>query len=139
MKSRTLTATGTDRIRGLLAVLALATIGAAAGCVPEEEAAAGEQGAVTQIEQSLMRGSGPRGLGYSCSNGTCTCDKSIENDCADMSAVCTDATVDALIACINGWLTTHCVCTQAMAAPPKPKTPIVRPPTTATMTSMKAS
>jgi hypothetical protein len=34
-----------------------------------------------------------------------------------MSALCTDATIDSLIKCIDGWLTTHCVCTQAFTAP----------------------
>ena len=72
--------------------------------------------------RGMGMGRGPS-LGYTCSNGTCTCDKSIENDCADMSAVCTDATVDALINCINGWLTTHCTCTKAAVSPtPSPFT-----------------
>ncbi|HZR80636.1 MAG TPA: hypothetical protein VFD92_06035 [Candidatus Binatia bacterium] len=62
----------------------------------------------------VNNGGGTGGLGYSCSGSTCTCDKSIENDCEDMSGICTDDTVDALITCINGWLTTHCVCTKAM-------------------------
>ena len=96
------------------------TLGGASGCGmdgPEEET-----DDVGQVEpdqsQALARGGGSRGLSYSCTNGTCTCDKSIENDCANMSGVCTDATVDALINCINGWLTTHCTCTQGFVAPP---------------------
>ena len=35
-----------------------------------------------------------------------------------MSGVCTDATVDGLIACIQGWLTTHCTCTKALVRDP---------------------
>jgi len=63
----------------------------------------------------VNNGGGPSGgLGFSCTNGECTCDKSIENDCEDMTAVCTDATVDGVITCINGWLTTHCTCTKAL-------------------------
>jgi hypothetical protein len=42
--------------------------------------------------------------------GSCRCSKLIENDCEDMSAVCTDASVDALIACINGHWVTDCFC-----------------------------
>jgi hypothetical protein len=33
---------------------------------------------------------------------------------------------DVLINCIDGWLTTHCDCTQAFVAP-KPKFPVVAP------------
>jgi hypothetical protein len=68
-----------------------------------------------EASPKLFRGGRGGGLGYSCTNGTCTCDKSVENDCEDMSAECTDATVDALINCINGWLTTHCTCTKRAA------------------------
>jgi hypothetical protein len=67
-------------------------------------------------------GGGPR-LGYSCSNGTCTCDKSIENDCEDMSGVCTDASIDDLIRCIDGWLTTHCTCKKMLTVRPRPILP----------------
>ena len=67
----------------------------------------------TYIAQ-INNGGGPGGLSYSCSNGTCTCDKGIENDCEDMSGVCTDGSLDGLISCIDGWLTTHCTCTKAL-------------------------
>ena len=95
----------------LLVVLAVA---AATGCAADTGLLDddGEQVDVDASEQALIRGSGGTRLGYSCSGGTCTCDKSIENDCEDMSGVCSDASIDALIACINGWLTTHCTCTQ---------------------------
>lgn len=86
------------------------------GCGGAEEPAAAAPEAGAESAELRIGGGGPR-LGYSCTNGTCTCDKSIENDCEDMSAVCTDATVDALIKCIDGWLTTHCVCTKAFTAP----------------------
>ena len=104
-------------------VLALALTGlAGCGMEPTDE----ELDSVAESDdqsQALARGGGGQRLGYSCTNGTCTCSKSIENDCEDMSAVCTDATVDGLINCINGWLTTHCTCTKAFRAPsPSPYT-----------------
>jgi hypothetical protein len=98
--------------RGFLP-LVVPAIFAAAGCAAD----AGVQGEdedtvdVTGSEQALMRGGGGR-VGYSCTNGVCECDKSIENDCENMSGVCTDGSIDALIACIDGWATTHCTCTQ---------------------------
>ena len=67
-----------------------------------------------QEPSAAVRRGGGGSRGYTCKNGSCECDKSIENDCEDMSGVCTDATVDALINCINGWLTTHCSCTKAL-------------------------
>jgi hypothetical protein len=124
MKSRSISATATDRLRGPLAVVALATFGAVAGCVPED--AVDEQDELARVDEPLIRGTGPQGLGYSCKNGVCECDKSIENDCEDMSAECTEESLDSLITCIDGWLTTHCDCTQAFVAP-KPKFPVVAP------------
>jgi hypothetical protein len=116
----TMTATST-LFRQAFLLVALALTGAA-GCGAPEELDQAEQVAETE-EEALKRGGGSPRLGYSCSGGTCECSKAIENDCADMSAVCTDATVDALIACINGWATTHCTCTQAFVAPkPSPYT-----------------
>jgi hypothetical protein len=41
-----------------------------------------------------------------------------------MSGVCSDGSIDNLIACINGWLTTHCTCTLARVAPPRTTFPI---------------
>lgn len=73
-----------------------------------------------ELEESsdaLRRGKGGPKLSYSCTNGVCTCDKSIENDCENMSAVCEDADIDPLINCINGWLTTHCTCDEAKTSP----------------------
>lgn len=107
------------RLFPMLAMAALATV-AAAGCMGNPDDA--EQ--VGSSEQALARGGGSVGQSFSCTNGTCTCDKSIENDCWDMTAVCSDATVDGVVTCINGWLTTHCTCTQALVAPPKPTLPI---------------
>jgi len=96
----------------LLVVLAVA---AATGCAAETGMLDEDPVDVAGSEQALQRGgSGPR-LGFSCTGGTCTCDKSIENDCEDMSGVCTDGSLDGLIACIDGWLTTHCTCTQIRA------------------------
>jgi len=69
---------------------------------------------VEHVFQSTAQINNGGGLGFRCSGGTCTCDKSIENDCEDMSGVCTDASIDALIGCIQGWLTTHCTCTKAL-------------------------
>lgn len=43
-----------------------------------------------------------------------------------MSGVCSDDTVDDLIDCINGWLTTDCSCTLAKVATP-PKTQFAVP------------
>lgn len=108
--------------RGLITLFALALFGAS-GCVggvPEEgfeDGLESDDAGVASAEAALARGGRGGGLGFSCTNGTCTCDKSIENDCEDMSGVCSDATVDGLITCINGWLTTHCTCTLAKAAP----------------------
>jgi hypothetical protein len=74
------------------------------------------EGEVASSEQALMSGGfNQQRLGYTCTGNTCECSKAIENDCEDMTAVCTDKTVDAVIACINGWATTHCVCTKATA------------------------
>ena len=117
----TRSARSAQRRGGLLATLGLAflTTVAAAGCLGNPDDAE----PVTGSESALARGSGSAGQSYSCSGGTCTCDKSIENDCEDMSGVCSDGSIDNLIACINGWLTTHCTCTQALVAPPKPKFP----------------
>jgi hypothetical protein len=67
---------------------------------------------VASTEQALKSG-GWNQRGFSCNGNSCECSKAIENDCEDMTAVCTDATVDAVIACINGWATTHCVCTKS--------------------------
>lgn len=75
-----------------------------------------EQAEVASTEQALARGgSNQQRLGYSCTGGICECNKSIENDCEDMTGVCTDKTVDDVINCIGGWLTTHCTCTKASA------------------------
>jgi hypothetical protein len=82
-----------------------------------EETAPGAAG-VDESSEALRRGGGGGGkLGFSCSKGVCTCDKSIENDCEDMSAVCTEDTLGGLIQCIDGWLTTDCTCTQAFKSP----------------------
>jgi hypothetical protein len=104
----------TKKQRRLLG-LGLLAIAAVSGCAAEYGELNGD--AAASSEQALIRGGGSRGINFSCSGGTCTCDKSIENDCEDMSGVCTDATVDPLIDCIEGWLTTHCTCTQAFASP----------------------
>jgi hypothetical protein len=91
----------------------IATSGCAAAIAPEE----GEQ-EVAGLTDSLSRGGGGvGGASFSCTSGTCTCDKSIENDCEDMTSACTDATVDNVINCINGWLVTHCTCTQMLTGP----------------------
>jgi hypothetical protein len=109
---------GTRQLIALFALAGLGMVGCAGGPGLEEEgledAAPAE---VADLEASLIRGSGPTGLGYSCTSGVCTCDKSIENDCEDMSGVCRDADIDSLINCIDGWLTTHCTCRTARVAP----------------------
>jgi hypothetical protein len=119
MTTRTMTAISA---RFLIAL----TLAGASGCATGEELDDPGQDEVAQLEDALIRNGGSPRASYTCSNGTCTCDKSIENDCANMSGVCTDATVDALINCINGWLTTHCTCTKAFVAP-QPKSPYVQP------------
>lgn len=99
---------------GVMGCMMLLAAGAT-GCLasPADIAEAEGPDEIASAEQALIRGSGgSQRLGYSCTNGTCTCDKSIENDCEDMTAVCTDKTVDGVITCINGWLTTHCTCTK---------------------------
>jgi hypothetical protein len=78
----------------------------------ELQAELAEQDEVASTEQALLSG-GWNQRGFSCNGNSCECSKAIENDCEDMTAVCTDATVDAVIACINGWATTHCVCTKS--------------------------
>lgn len=88
------------------------TSGCAAGYVPATDGVEDDQ-TVESSEQALFRGSG--GL-----NATGECDKSIEGDCENLTALCTDDTVDQLIRCIEGWATTHCSCTLAAVAPPKP-------------------
>lgn len=116
--------------KGLFVMVALVVGGGALGCEAADmvEGQSDDPAAeVAAVEQALARGTGGPRAGYTCSGTTCECDKSIENDCEDMSAVCTDATVDALIACINGWLTTHCTCTKAMVAPPKTVRPYAAP------------
>lgn len=81
-----------------------------------DEAELGAEAEVASSEQALISGGwNQQRLGYTCTGNTCECSKAIENDCEDMTAVCTDKTVDAVIACINGWATTHCVCTKATA------------------------
>jgi hypothetical protein len=70
------------------------------------------QDEVASTEQALKSG-GWNQRGFTCNGNSCECSKAIENDCEDMTAVCTDKTVDAVIACINGWATTHCVCTKS--------------------------
>lgn len=70
---------------------------------------------VASSEQALKSGGWNQRAGFTCSGNVCECSKAIENDCEDMTAVCTDKTVDAVIACIGGWATTHCVCTKATA------------------------
>ena len=114
-----LSTTDFSTARRLMLLLVL-TVTAAVGCAADtgmlDEDSDADPVAVAGSEEALQRGGGGTRLGYSCSGGTCTCDKSIENDCEDMSGVCTDASIDNLIACINGWLTTHCTCTQIRAS-----------------------
>ena len=114
-----------------LVALTLLSLGAA-GCGAEGDLAQEEPAAeqVDVTEDSLSRGGGAPRAGFTCTGGTCTCDKHIENDCADMTAVCTDKTVDQVIACINGWATTHCTCTQGYAVPKKASTVVGPRPTT---------
>jgi hypothetical protein len=107
--------------RTRIALAALAAAITMAGCAAQTGFDDEADSDVAVSDAALIRGGGGSTRnGYTCSGGTCTCDKSIENDCEDMSGVCTDATVDALINCINGWLTTHCTCTQAFVRPPTP-------------------
>jgi hypothetical protein len=109
----------------------LAFIGSAAtGCMATqadidqaelEEAGLDGQGEVASTEEALTRGgNNKKSLGFTCTGTSCECDKSIENDCENMSGVCSDATVDALITCIGGWATTHCVCTLGLVRPTQP-------------------
>jgi hypothetical protein len=86
---------------------------------------------VASTEQALKGGGWNQQRGFSCNGNSCECSKAIENDCEDMTAVCTDGTVDAVIACIGGWATTHCVCTKA--------TGFVRPTTLPTLNLNAAS
>ena len=123
MESSVITALS-NRIRrspATWALLVLARAGAA-GCAAGTPDQAIDDGAhtdaeIASAEAALIRGGGSGGLGFTCTNGSCECDKSIENDCEDMSGVCSDDTVDDLITCINGWLTTHCTCRLARVAP----------------------
>jgi hypothetical protein len=103
----------------ILAALAFAYASGCAAGAPEASLgdAVETDAEIASAEAALIRGSGGSSLGFTCTNGKCTCDKSIENDCEDMSGVCSDDTVDDLINCIEGWLTTDCICTLAIAAP----------------------
>jgi len=104
--------------RNYLMALALLALAGTSGCAASYVAAGdpeaeyeGEQ-EIASSEQALIRGGGLSATGE--------CDKSIEGDCENMTALCTDDTVDDLIRCIEGWLTTHCSCTLAAVAPPPP-------------------
>ena len=101
-----------SRIAGWTLSMLIGASGCAANYVPDPDPVDDEQ-AVESSEQALIRGSG--GL-----NATGECDKSIEGDCEHLTSLCTDDTVDQLIRCIEGWATTHCSCTLAAVAPPKP-------------------
>jgi hypothetical protein len=130
MTSRSITALSARFHPSRLTLGALAIV-AASGCVgapaiEDLEEGVEQDAAVASAEAELIRGGGSGGLGFTCSGGLCTCDKSIENDCEDMSGVCSDATVDGLINCINGWLTTHCTCSLARVAT-QPKAPYTVP------------
>jgi hypothetical protein len=104
-----------------LALLAGLVTFANTGCLGNPD----DEQQVESSEHALARGGGSAGQSYTCdANGSCMCDKSIENDCEDMSGICKDSDITNLINCINGWLTTHCTCTKALVAPPKPKFPI---------------
>jgi hypothetical protein len=114
------------------AAICLLALGAAAGqgCLASQadidQAELDEQAAVASTEQALLSGGwNQQRLGYTCTGTSCECSKAIENDCENMTAVCTDKTVDAVITCINGWLTTHCSCTK--------DTGLVRPTTQPTL------
>jgi len=117
------------KILRTLAVCLFAGV-AAQGCAATQadidEAELEAQGEVASTEQALVRGgNNKQKLGFTCTGGSCECDKSIENDCEDMTAVCSGGTVDGVITCINGWLTTHCSCTKDMG--------LVRPTTKPTL------
>ncbi len=117
--TRTLRSTArASRVIALFALASLGSFGCAGGAGAAGEGLEDEKPAqVAGLPAELIRGGGPKGLGYSCTNGVCTCDKSIENDCEDMSGVCRDGDIDDLINCIDGWLTTHCVCKTGLVAP----------------------
>jgi len=105
--------------RNYLMALALLAVAGASGCAAgygvegDPEAPYDDEQDVASSEQALIRGHG--GL-----SATGECDKSIEGDCENLTALCTDDSVDDLIRCIEGWLTTHCSCTLAAVAPPPP-------------------
>lgn len=104
----------TLRTAAVLVLTGAAAQGCAGATAADIEGAELEaQADVASSEQALVRGGyNQQRLGYSCTGNVCECSKAIENDCEDMTAVCTDKTVDAVITCISGWLTTHCVCTK---------------------------
>ena len=99
----------TDGIIGCSMLLA----GFVTGCLASPaDIAEAEESEVASTEEALVRGgSNQQRLGYTCTGGKCECSKAIENDCEDMTADCTAGTVDDVITCIDGWLTTDCVCT----------------------------
>jgi hypothetical protein len=124
MQSNVITAISARICRSTLLALALTGgYGCAAGAPPAEQLvddSAQTDAEIAVAEEALTRGRvGGNRLGFTCTNGVCECDKAVENDCEDMSGVCSDDTVDDLITCIDGWLTTHCVCNLARVAPPK--------------------
>ena len=113
-----MTKTLTAGYRNAIFIASLLVVSGGFGCaartgVEEPDAPVASQ------EQDLTRGGGGISLGYTCTpDGTCTCDKSIENDCENMSGICREKDLDNLINCINGWLTTHCTCVAGLVRPP---------------------
>ena len=90
--------------RNYLMALVLLAVAGVSGCATghavegDPEAPYDDKPDVASSEEALRRASG--GL-----SATGECDKSIEGDCENMTALCTDDTVDDLIRCIEGWLT----------------------------------
>ncbi len=106
---------------GTLALAVLALVGANACAARTVGQGDGDAPIASQAEALSRGGGGSKGAGFTCTNGECTCSKEIENDCEDMSGVCSDDTVDDLIRCIQGWLTTDCTCRLAV----KTSTPVL--------------
>jgi hypothetical protein len=112
------TKTAARRSLSMLALLLLAV--ASTGCAAATDLDVDDE--LSTSQEALSRPSRPPNV-IDCDGRQCTCDKSIENECAEMSARCTDESIDDLIDCINGWGTTHCSCPTAKVAPTPPTGP----------------
>jgi hypothetical protein len=104
--------------------LAGCAVDAPAMDAPADTAESEESTATTS--SALKAGGGGGGLGFTCTNGTCTCSKGIEGDCDRMVINCTGG-FDEFDTCMEGWLTTDCSCTYSARTGGKTRPIVVGP------------